>query len=183
MKTNDRFPKTLELIDECLPKDQHGNFIKEKEKSDVVHDFLAFLAEQMVELNKEKQKEIKGFLKSLVAQLHILPDRKGNEGIDALTGKYRLKNYLGDCQKGEVHLSFSGFYKLLKENKKRIQANLRNRELYTDLEREYKESLNRLLPVKKRLELTDKLIDKIVYRLYGLTPEEIQVVKGSLWKG
>ncbi|MCK4613876.1 MAG: N-6 DNA methylase, partial [Thermoplasmata archaeon] len=137
----------LDFVETLLPKDKDGNFITEKEKSDVVHDFLAYLAEQMIELNKEKQKEMKGFLKWLEAQLHILPDKKGNEGIDALTGKSRLKNYLGDYQKGEAHLTFSEFYKLLEKNKKRIQANLRNRELFTDLEKWYETSLNRLLPV------------------------------------
>jgi hypothetical protein len=45
-----------------LPKDEAGNFIASQEKSDVVHDLLAFLAERMLEMNKEKQKEIKGFL-------------------------------------------------------------------------------------------------------------------------
>jgi hypothetical protein len=45
-----------------LPKDEAGNFIASQEKSDVVHDLLAFLAESMPEMNKEKQTEIKGFL-------------------------------------------------------------------------------------------------------------------------
>jgi hypothetical protein len=38
-------------------------------------------------------------------------------------------------------------------------------------------SLEKLLPIKQRLALTDKLIDQIVYRLYGLTEEEIRVVE------
>lgn len=32
-------------------------------RNDTIHDFLAFLAEQMIELNKAKSEEIKGFLK------------------------------------------------------------------------------------------------------------------------
>jgi len=31
-------------------------------EADVIHDFLAYLAEQMIELNKQKQTEAKGFL-------------------------------------------------------------------------------------------------------------------------
>ena len=42
-------------------KDEAGNFIAEREKSDIMHDLLAFLAERMLEMNKEKQTEIKGF--------------------------------------------------------------------------------------------------------------------------
>ena len=37
-----------------LPKDGAGSFIAKKEKSDVVHDLLAFLAERMLEMNKQK---------------------------------------------------------------------------------------------------------------------------------
>ena len=49
-------------MDTCLPKDEAGNFIAEQERSDVVHDLLAFLAERMLEMKKQKQQEIKGFL-------------------------------------------------------------------------------------------------------------------------
>jgi hypothetical protein len=49
-------------VDAFLPKDGEGNFIADQEKSDVVHDLLAFLAERMLEMNKQKQAEIKGFL-------------------------------------------------------------------------------------------------------------------------
>jgi hypothetical protein len=42
------------LVDACLPKDGEGNFIADQEKSDVVHDLLAFLAEKMLEMNKQK---------------------------------------------------------------------------------------------------------------------------------
>ena len=38
----------------CLPKDEAGSFIADQEKSDVVHDLLAFLAERMLEMNKPK---------------------------------------------------------------------------------------------------------------------------------
>jgi len=77
------------------------------EQSDVVHDVLAYLAEQMIEMNKEKRREIKGFLKWLETQLKIQSDNQGNTGIEALTGKTQIKNYLGDYQKGEEHLSFA----------------------------------------------------------------------------
>lgn len=57
-----RFDEVLSHVDSCLPKDAAGNFIPEQEKSDVVHDLLAFLAERMLEMNKQKQQEIRGFL-------------------------------------------------------------------------------------------------------------------------
>jgi hypothetical protein len=41
-----KFEAILSRVDACLPKDEAGNFISEQEKSDVVHDLLAFLAER-----------------------------------------------------------------------------------------------------------------------------------------
>ena len=52
----------LAAVQACLPKDEAGNFIAEQERSDAVHDLLAFLAERMLEMNKQKQQEIRGFL-------------------------------------------------------------------------------------------------------------------------
>jgi len=46
----------------CLPKDEAGNFIAERERSDAVHDLLAFLAKRMLEMNRQKQQEIRVFL-------------------------------------------------------------------------------------------------------------------------
>jgi hypothetical protein len=36
-----------------------------------------------------------------------------------------------------------------------------------------------LAEVERHIELTDELIDQIVYRLYGLTEEEIAIVEGK----
>ena len=49
-----KFAELLAQVNACLPKDEAGSFIAEKEKSDVVHDLLAFLAERMLEMNKQK---------------------------------------------------------------------------------------------------------------------------------
>jgi type I restriction-modification system DNA methylase subunit len=149
------------------------------DQSDVVHDILAFLAERMIEINKDKQKETSGFLEWLESQLKIQPDKKGNVGIETLTGKTQIKNYLGDYQKGEEHLSFEDFWKIIEKNKNRIEANLKSREIFESVKTEYENSLSRLLPIKEKLKKTDWLIDQIVYKLYGLTEEEINLVEDS----
>lgn len=69
----------------CLPKDAAGNFIAEQERSDVVHDLLAFLAEQMLEMNKQKQQEIKGFLGWLEGYV--------GAKVEDLTPKTKLQRY------------------------------------------------------------------------------------------
>jgi len=130
----------------------------------------------MIELNKEKQAKIKEFLEWLEAELEVKPDKKGNTGIEALTGKTKLKNYLGDYQKGEEALPFDEIWAILRKNKSRIERRL-SASFMQEVKQAYEESLRNLHPIKEKLRLTDSLIDQIVYRLYGLTEDEIQVVE------
>ena len=65
------------LAKACLPKDEASNFIAERERSDVVHDLLAFLAERM--------QEIKGFLGWLESYL--------GTKVEDLTPKTKLHGY------------------------------------------------------------------------------------------
>ncbi|MBC7249930.1 MAG: Eco57I restriction-modification methylase domain-containing protein [Anaerolineae bacterium] len=141
------------------------------EQSDVVHDLLAHLAEQMIEMNKEKQAEVKGFLSWL--------EREIGAAIDDLTNKTRLRNYLGDYQKNESHLTLEELLAILRKNRRRLQVDPSARAFQERLAREYGASLDKLLPLKARLAATDRLIDLIVYRLYGLTEEEVAVVEGK----
>jgi hypothetical protein len=66
----------------------------------------------------------------------------------------------------------------LKKNKNRIGRPLTH-EFMAELREAYERSLAKLRPIKERLRLTDALIDQIVYRLYGLTEEEIQIVESE----
>ena len=147
-------------------------------ESDVVHDLLAFLAQQMIDLNKQKQAEMKRFLGWLEGILNIQPGKDGNTGLEALTGKSRLRSYLGDYQKGEAELSFDELQGILFKNRTRLGVSLNDPRFITRLREEYEKSLAVLLPIKEKLRWTDNLIDQIVYRLYGLTEEEIAVVEG-----
>ena len=40
-------------------------------------------------------------------------------------------------------------------------------------------SVSKLQPLMDRIRMTDELIDQVVYRLYGLTEEEIGIVEGK----
>ena len=183
---NERLEKVrqpnLELVREhnADPKNKDWQINPEVswEQADVVHDLLAFLVERMVALNKERQKKMKIFLTWLETELEITPDSKGREGIEALTGKTKLKNYLGNYQKGEEALSFDEIWSSLRKNKSRIGRNL-TPTFMQEVHAAYDESLSKLLPTKEQLRVTDALIDQIVYRLYSLAEEEIEVVEGD----
>ena len=148
------------------------------EQSDVVHDLLAFLAEEMIHLNKEKRALMKEFLDWLVEKLRIVPDKDGRKGIEGLTGKSKLADYAGDYQKGEPPLAFGELVDILQKNKGKLGVKLSNDGFAEQLRVRYEESLGLVLPLKEQLKKTDRLIDLVVYRLYGLTEEEIGVVEG-----
>src|SRR5579884_82168 len=178
--------KARNLYATCLDKNDQAcvlgfvdhHLAQQPEQSDVVHDLLAFLAGEMIRLNKEKRALQKQFLDWLVTTLHILPDREGRKGIEVLTGKGKITDYPGDYQKGEPYLEFADLYDILLKNKGKLGVSLSDTGLVERLRREYEGSLERVLPLKERLARTDALIDAVVYRLYGLGEEEIGVVEG-----
>ncbi len=140
----------------------------------ITHDALSFLAQMMIELNQEKQQEASRFISWLEKVLQILP-RKGKTGIEALTGYTIIQNYLGDYQKGEKELPWSEMEYRLYSNRSRFQANWEK--VKGQVQTEYEKSLETLRPIKQQLAETDALIDKIVYKLYGLTEEEIALIE------
>ncbi len=154
------------ILSQC---EQHLN--QEPEEADVIHDLLAYLAEQMIELNQQKQTEIKSFLKWL--------ERFIGCPIDTLNNKSKIQNYLGNYYKNEPNLSFNDLIEIFKKNKKKLKIDPVARKEQESLEKEYQNSLNILLPIKLQLTYCDKLIDAIIYQLYGLTPEEIAIVEGQ----
>lgn len=181
------FEKAKSLYDHCISKGDQAcvlgfvdhHLSKEPGESDIVHDLLAFLAEEMIHLNKEKCATQREFLDWLVTSLNILPDKESRKGIDVLMGKAKLADYTGDYQKGEPPLAAEELLEMLRKNKNRLGVSLSDAGLVERIKRMYGESLRRVLPLKERLARTDALIDQVVYRLYGLTEEEIAVVEGK----
>lgn len=144
-------------------------------ETDVIHDVLAFLAQQMIDRNKDKQAEVKRFLAWLEKELRIQPKADGSTGLDSLSGKTIIEGYLGDYQKGEPETSFADFFYRLEKNRTRFGVALSN--IRERLQTEYEASLAKLIPIKQQLARTDALIDRIVYQLYGLTDEEIRLIE------
>ena len=153
----------LAQVEACLPKDAAGNFIAERERSDVVHDLLAFLAERMLEMNKQKQTEVKGFLGWLESYL--------GAKVEDLTPKTKLQSY--------YEHDYESFLAVLKKNRKKLAVDPARREPAETLRAEFEGSMGKLLPLRERIRQTDELIDAVVYRLYGLTEEEIGIVEGN----
>ena len=175
------YPTCLEKHDQqCVLGFVDHHLTRESEESDVVHDLLAFLAEEMIRLNKQKRAAQREFLDWLVETLRILPDKDGRRGLDALTGKAKLSDYPGDYHKGEPPLAVADLLEILRKNKSRLGVSLSDTALLDRVGRVYEDSLARVLPLKETLRKTDALLDAVVYRLYGLTEEEVRVVEGRI---
>ncbi|ODS34769.1 MAG: hypothetical protein SCARUB_00029 [Candidatus Scalindua rubra] len=132
------------------------------EQSDVVHDILTFLAEQMIVMNKEKQKEIRGFLNWFEGYNRIK--------IEDMKNKTKIKSYYG--------LNWNEFLDILVQNESKItKRNINDLKIKEHIEGEYENSLAKLNPLLDKIKSTDRLINQIVYKLYGLTDEEIAIVE------
>ena len=91
------------------------------ERADLVHDLLAFLAEQMLEMNRAKGEEIRGFL-------HWLEREIGVE-IDTLKNKTKIQGYF--------NLSFEALLEILKRNRRSIPIDPSSRSFQESLNREF----------------------------------------------
>ena len=163
--------KAKTLYQSCLDKGSTDcvlGFVKHQlnadpERADIIHDLLAFLAEEMVEMNKAKGEEIRGFLRWL--------ERTIGTEIDTLKNKTKIQGYF--------NLSPEELLEILKKNRRSIGVDPSSRNFQESLERELTASCNKLNPLHFRIQQTDELIDQVVYQLYGLTDEEIAVVEGK----
>jgi hypothetical protein len=114
-------------------------------------------------MNKQKQTEIKGFLGLLESYL--------GARVEALTPKTKLQGY--------YEHDYESFLAVLKKNGKKLAIDPSRREPAEALRAEFEGSLGKLGPMRERIRQTDELIDATMYRLYGLTEEEIEIVENA----
>jgi uncharacterized protein YaaN involved in tellurite resistance len=159
------FEEAVELYDDSKYEDisKWAEYELALKRKDTIHDFLANLAERMIDMNRKKNNEVKGFLKWL--------EREIGAEIDTLTNKTGIKEYHNH--------DFNHLLDFLKKNKKKLSIDPSNRKSQELLERHFTKSMSVLEPVKEKIKSTDNLIDQIVYKLYGLTDEEIEIVEGE----
>jgi Alw26I/Eco31I/Esp3I family type II restriction m6 adenine DNA methyltransferase len=131
-------------------------------RNDTVHDLLAYLAEQVTVMYKERA-EIEATWREWVEA--TLPPNHN------LTKIFLAQDWvtLG------LELGWEGV-------KAEFQARnaIPSGKTLQDLRRETEEALADLGPLYERIRKTDELIDQIVYRLYGLSEDEIAVVEASV---
>ena len=111
-------------------------------------------ADKMLSLNKELQEKVSSFQR-LIAR------------------KFELEKLSTKLQDWYL-LEFSEFIKELKKSK--IKFSLKEEMEWEEIFLEKKEEAEK---VKNKIEITDKEIDGMVYKLYGLNEEEIRIIEGD----
>jgi len=190
--------KLLEQIDTLLPKDDQGNFVvfsqsisgeddpsgldandNALERSDVVHDFLVYLAEQMTEMHKTKRQKIEAFRTDLegVVERDVLEKLcKGKQEKTLFKNCEACKPFV-DKNSGSsrtVDESLAWNEDAFKQFAKLLAGRISN---LNDLVGVYRNHASEFKALTENVERTDGLIDQIVYKLYGLTDEEIAIVE------
>jgi hypothetical protein len=177
----------LAMVERLLPKDAERGLLScrsgatgAEEKSDVVHDLLAYLSEQMIAMHGEKQEKVEAFWDDLeevcdspgtFEELH-----EHGKWEQSLWKDPACRPYVDKESRSTRHLDeslgwnegcYEAFAGMLAGKTSVTRAMI---DVYQKHHAEYK-------ALVERIEATDGLIDEIVYRLYGLTEEEIAVVK------
>ncbi|MBS1251100.1 MAG: Modification methylase PaeR7I [Anaerolineales bacterium] len=184
----DEHETLLAEVEALLPKNDDGEFLAfqpgatgAEEKSDVVHDLLAHLAEQMMAMHKQKQQRVDAFWEDLeeVTAPSIFEDlSEHGKWEQSLAKDPACRPYVDPESRSTRHLDeslgwdadcFAAFAGML-AGKTSVTPPL------LDVYRRHHPAYKTLT---QRIAATDNLIDQIVYRLYGLTEEEIAVVEGE----
>jgi hypothetical protein len=154
----------------------------EPEQADVVHDLLAHLAERMIEMHEQKQERVESFWLDLegVTDAGTFEELRehGKWGRSLWRASEDCRPFVGEESRSTRHLDeslgwnedcFNVFVKALAGR----VSNL------SDVVGVYRRHHPPYRQLVQRIAATDRLIDQIVYWLYGLTEEEIAVVEGS----
>ena len=139
----------------------------EPKKPDVVHDLLAYLAERMIEMNKGKHTEAREFLDWLAGCTQVS------------IRDWRLKTYLDSYWEH----GWDELHRALNQNRKAIEKasgyNVENPNTLATIQAKWSRSIAQLAPLLQRIATTDRLIDLIVYQLYGLNEEDVAIVEST----
>ena len=159
------YARVLDFVNTYLPDDMNSSPNISDDCSHIVHDFIAYLVEEKIAMHKHQMK-VEGAWQEWVETI-LPPNHK-------LT-----KTFL---DQGWVEVGIKKGWEGVKAEFQARKA-IPSGKALQDLRRETEEALEELRPLYERIHKTDELIDQIVYRLYGLTEEEISVVEASVERG
>jgi hypothetical protein len=154
---------------------------QEPEHSDVTHDLLAYLAERMIAMHKERQSGVQAFWLDLEGvadpQTFQTLRTKGSQEATLWNQVEACRPFVDRESHSTRHLddslgwneeAFKGITKVLVRKVRNLGDLV---EVYQHYHPGYQD-------LTARIQATDRLIDQVVYKLYGLTEEEVAIVEG-----
>ncbi len=146
--------------------------------TDVIHDLLAHLAEQMIALNRQKQQRVATFtldLEGVTDAATFARLQKGKQGrtlwkAAACRPYVEEDSYTTHSLEDSLAWSENAYKAFVKKLAGKITG-------LSDLVAIYRAHAPDYAALVQRIAATDRIIDQIVYRLYGLTEEEIAIVE------
>lgn len=157
------------------------------QQCDVLHDILIFLAKEMLSMNKQRQIAQEDLLLALESVLSSSDMKKLDRLWTPLSNSYEndstisreAQEILGDFinQQIDLHEDIG----MLNEDQWKwlLKRRLVKPDL-VDLVKIYRKYQPPVAQLDQRIATIDNLINQIVYRLYGLTAEEIEIVEEHL---
>ena len=153
----------------------------EPEQADVVHDLLAHLAGQMIAMHKQKQSHVEAFwldLEGVTDAETFETLRHKGKWERTLWGKSKACRPFVDEESHSTRRLDESLGWNEDAFKVFVKARVSKVSNLSDLVRVYRKYHLAYRDLIARIKATDRLIDQIVYQLYGLTKEEIAIVEG-----
>ncbi|HVB75547.1 MAG TPA: TaqI-like C-terminal specificity domain-containing protein, partial [Ktedonobacteraceae bacterium] len=180
--TSGRREEVLALVESCLAS--------QPEQGDVVHDLLVYLAEQMLVLNKRRQEKVEDFSNDLysilttdlakIARLWTPMNTVKKGDVDKARKLVEAQNELGTLASRQLDLHND--IGLLSESQWRwlLVQRLGHKANLSRSIKVYRDHQPLIVELDTRIATTDRLIDQLVYRLYGLTAEEVATLEARV---
>ncbi len=187
----------LGFVNHHLPRLPDGTPDAANEHSDVVHDLLAFLAQRMIDLNKEHRAAVENLVLDLEGVLSAGDLRKIGRlwtppsAPDIANNDYRKKQAAHEKARDEAQQQLGRLAMRRLELREDIGAigeeqwkwllkrRLKKIDSMADLVRIYRKHQPGIAALDGRIAATDRLIDQIIYALYGLSHEEVAIVEAG----
>ena len=152
----------------------------DEQPTDVIHDLLAHLAERMIDLNRQKQQRIDAFyldLEGVTDADTYAKLQKGKQGrtlwrAEACRPYVEEGSYTTHSLEESLGWTEDAYKVFVKKLAGKVSG-------FSDLVAAYRDHAPAYAALVQRIAATDRIIDQIVYQLYGLTAEEIAIVEGE----
>lgn len=183
--TGQEYERLYAFVDERLAQ--------QPEQSDVVHDLLAYLAEQMITLTAQRQEQIADFFLTLEGLLSRASLEKLARLWTPLIVSASINEFAAKLQEEANHvlgplaaqtLDLSAHLGILDEEqwkwllKRRLKSTLKGTlQQFPELVKAFRKYQPTIAALENQMHTTEHAINQLVYRLYGLSSDEIATIE------